>query len=154
MRPREGAQDRVEQILRAALALLRADGRRLFIAHRGHLLAPKLVAAETGEIDIVLRIIARVGRILDGRDKAPTPAELHGANADQVHPRLIDRAVGLLHQQALDAAPAEVAGERQSNRTATDDQNRDVASGHRHTETRTNRSSTAIGFAISDCSAR
>src|SRR5262249_1271834 len=66
--------------------------------------------------------VARIGRGLDRADQAPTPAELHGADADQVHARLVDRAVGLLDQQAFDAAPAEIAGEREADRASADDE--------------------------------
>src|SRR5207342_845556 len=55
---------------------------------------------------------------------APAPAEFHGADADQVHLRLLDRAVGLLDQGAGHAAPAKLARERQAHRSAADDQHR------------------------------
>jgi hypothetical protein len=123
LRRREGAQDRVEHVLRAALALLRAFLRRHCLADTGKALAAKLVAGHAGEVDIVLDVIARVGRALDRRYQAPAPAELHGADADHVHARLIDRAVALLDQHAGDAAPAEIAGQRQTDRPAADDEN-------------------------------
>ena len=54
---------------------------------------------------------------------APAPAELHGADVHLVHLRRDDRAVALLDQLAGDAAPAELGGERQTDRPAADDQN-------------------------------
>src|SRR6185295_8078143 len=59
----------------------------------------------------------------DPVEDAPAPAELHGADADEVHLRLLDGAVGLLDQRARHAAPAKLARERQADRPAADNQN-------------------------------
>ena len=127
-RPREPRQDRVEHVLRHALALLRALRRAGLEAAAGKRLAAKLIAVERGEIDVVLRIVGRVGRVPHPVDDAPAAAEFHRPHADEVHLRLLDRAVGLLDQCAGHAAPAEVAGERQTDRPAADDQHRHALS--------------------------
>ena len=124
LRSRKGAQNRIEHVLRAALAPLRAFLRRRRLADAGKALASELVAGEAGQVDIVLGVVARVGRAFDRRHDAPAPAEFHGADADQIHARLIDRAVALLDQRAGNAAPAEIAGEREADRPAADHQNR------------------------------
>src|SRR6202035_4977433 len=111
-------------VLRAALAPRGAFLRRRRLADAGEALAPELVAGEAGQIDIVLGVVARVGRAFDRRHNAPAPAEFHGADADQIHARLIDRAVALLDQRAGNAAPAQIAGEREPDRPAADHQNR------------------------------
>ena len=72
LRGRERAQDRIEHVLRAALAPLRALRRRRRLADAGKALAPELVAGEARDIDIVLRVVARVGRALDRRRRAPS----------------------------------------------------------------------------------
>ena len=123
LRSREGAQNRIEHVLRAALAALRALLRRRRLADAGKALAAELVTGEAGQIDIVLRVVARIGRAFDRRHQPPAPAEFHGADADQIHARLIDRAVALLGQRAGNAAPAEIAGKRQPHRPAADHQN-------------------------------
>ena len=120
----EAPQDRVEHVLRHALALLRALRRALLLRAPGEALAPELVAVEPGDIDAVLRIVAGIGRVAHPVRDAPAAAEFHGARADDVHPRLLDGAVGLLDQRAGNAAPAELAGEREPDRSGTDDQNR------------------------------
>ena len=124
LRSRKRAQNRIEHVLRAALAPLRALLRRRRLADAGKALASELVAGEAGQIDIVLRVVARVGRAFDRRHNAPAPAEFHGADADQIHARLIDRAVALLDERAGNAAPAEIAGKREPDRPAADHQNR------------------------------
>ena len=98
LRRREGAQDRIEHVLRAALAPLRAFLGRRRLADPREALAGQFIAGEARQIDVVLRVIARIGRAFDRGHQAPAPAEFHGADADEVHPRLIDRAVGLLDQ--------------------------------------------------------
>src|SRR5579862_8011726 len=117
-------KDRVEHILRAALAMLRALRRQYLVFHRGKALAPELVAVERGQVHIVLRIVVRIRAILDRSDDAPAAAELHRAHADEIHARLIDRAVPLLDDDAAAAAPAEIASESQADRPGADDQNR------------------------------
>ena len=124
LRRRERAQDRIEHVLRAALAPLRAVLGRRRLADAGEALAAQFITGETGQIDVVLRVVARIGRALDRRHQAPAPAEFHGADADEVHAWLIDRAVGLLDQHAANAAPAQIAGERQPDRSTADDQYR------------------------------
>src|SRR5262249_47193262 len=114
---------RVEHVLWAALAPLRAFRRRRRFADAGKALATELVAGEAGEIDVVLRVIARIGRGLDRAHEPPAPAEFHGAYADQVHARLIDRAVGLLDQQTADPAPAEIACKSEPHGAAADNEN-------------------------------
>ncbi len=133
VRSREAAQDRVEHVLRAPLALLRALRRRHGRVHVGDRVAADLPAFGQAacDIDVVLRIVAVVGRGFDIADDPPAAAELHGARADQILPRLVDGAVGLLDQQAGPAAPAEIAGEREADRAAADDQNGAVAPVHR-----------------------
>ena len=125
-RPGEAAQHRIEHVLRAALAPLRALRRRAGVVHAGQFIAPDLPAfgEAAGDVDIVLRIVARIGTGLDVGDDAPATAEFHGADADQVLARLVDRAVGLLDHRARHAAPAEIAGERQPDRAGADDQHR------------------------------
>ena len=124
LRRRECAQDRIEHILRAALAPLRAFLGRRRLADPREALAGEFMAGKARQIDIVLRVVARIGRALDRRHQAPAPAKFHGADADEVHARLVDRAVGLLDQGATDAAPAEIAGKREPDRAAADDQYR------------------------------
>ena len=121
---REAPQDRIEHVLRHALALLRAFGRAGLEAAAGKRLAAQLIAVQSGDVDVVLRIVERVGRVADPVEDAPAAAELHGADADEVHLRLLDGAVGLLDQGAGHAAPAELAGEREADRPAADDQHR------------------------------
>jgi hypothetical protein len=104
-------QHRVEEILRATLALLRALQRRLFLAGARKRFAAELIAVEARHPGIVLRIVAVIARVLDPSHNAPAPAELHGTDMDHVHPRLRDAAIGLLDEDARDAAPAEVARE-------------------------------------------
>jgi len=62
--------------------------------------------------------------MLDCIDQAPAAAELHRARPDEIHAWLIDRAVALLDDQAFLAAPAQIAGERQTDRPGADDQYR------------------------------
>ena len=121
-RPDEALQDRIEHVLRHALALLRALRRAFLLRSPGKSLTTELIAVERRDVDAILRIIARIRRIADPVRNAPAPAEFHGAWADDVHPRLLDRAVGLLDQRAGDAAPAEVAGKGEADRSGADDQ--------------------------------
>ncbi len=123
-RRRERAQDRIEHVLRATFAPLRAFLGRRRLADSREAFARQFIAGEAGQIDVVLRVIARIGRAFDRGHQAPAPAEFHGADADEVHARLIDRAVGLLDQGARNAAPAEIAGKREPDRAAADDQYR------------------------------
>src|SRR5262245_28081441 len=129
---RERAQDGIEHVLRATLPLLRALRRRFLLCKRRERLAPELIAAKAGQIDIVLRVIARIGRVLNVLDDTPAPAVLHGADADEIHLRLVDGAVGLLDQQTIDAAPSEITREGETNRTAADDEDRNRAACGRH----------------------
>ena len=69
--------------------------------HRRKCFASELVAVERRQIHIVLRIVARIRRMLDRIDDPPAPAKLHRAQADEIHARLIDRAVALLDDQAF-----------------------------------------------------
>jgi hypothetical protein len=116
-------QHRVEEILLAAFALLRALRRRLLLARARKRLAAELVAVgKARHPGIVLRIVAVVARILDPPHNAPAPAELHGAHVDHVHARLGDEPVGLLDDNAGNAAPAEVAREGKPDRAAAHDQ--------------------------------
>ncbi len=62
--------------------------------------------------------------MLDRVDQTPAAAELHRARPDEIHPRLIDRAVALLDDQAVLSAPPEIARQRQSHRPRAHDQNR------------------------------
>ena len=119
---REAQQHWVEHILGTALAMLRALRRRLVLAHAGKAIASELPSRHRRDIDIVLPVVARIGRRLDPIDDAPAAAELHRAHADEVHLRLIDRAVALLDQEAGDAAPAELAGEREPDGAGADDE--------------------------------
>src|SRR6516162_2141624 len=128
----KGAQDRSKEILRATLTLLRALRRRPFFAQGRKLLASQFVAAETRQVDVVLRIVARVGRVLDVLYDAPASAMFHRADADQVHLWLIDRAVGLLDQKAVDPAPAEISCQGQADRSGSDHEDTDAGGIGRH----------------------
>ena len=65
--------------------------------------------------------------MLDLFGNAPAPAELDGADAGRKHLGIDDLAVALLDQQARHAAPAEIEREREPDRAAADDENRDLA---------------------------
>src|SRR5438105_290040 len=118
---RKARQHRIEKILRAAFALLWALRRRLLLTRRGERLPAEFVAVdEARDPGVVLRVIAVVAGFLHGTHDAPAPAELHGADMDDVHLRLGDTAVGLLDQRAGHAAPAEVAREREPDRAGAD----------------------------------
>src|SRR5262249_36809426 len=127
----EPLDDRIEHVLRHALALLRALLRAGLEGAAGEFLAAKLVAGERGEPDVVLRIVARIGRVAHPVGDAPAAAELHCAHADEVHLRVLDPAVGLLDQGAGEAAPAEVARERKPDRAGANDENRSAGAVHR-----------------------
>src|SRR6185437_7119595 len=125
-------QDGIEHVLRATLAVLRALRRGHLVLHRREAFAPQLVAVERGEIHVVLRIIARIGRMLDRIDQPPAAAELHRPEADEIHARLIDRSVALLDDEAAPAAPTQIARQRQPYRAGADDQNRHSVRRIRH----------------------
>src|ERR1700738_4573681 len=87
--PAKPRQHRVEEILRTAFALLRALRRRLLLAWARKRLTAELIAiGEARHPGIVLRIVAVVAGLLDPSHDAPAPAELHGADVDNVHPWL------------------------------------------------------------------
>ena len=121
--------DGIEHVLRHALALLRALLRQRLEAAAGEFLAAELVAGERLEPDIVLRIVGRIRRVAHAVGDAPAAAELHGAHADEVHLRMVDAAFGLLDQRAGDAAPAEIAGQREPDRAGADDEDGGVGGG-------------------------
>ncbi len=54
----------------------------------------------------------------------PPAAELHGADIHLVHLGGNDRAIALLDQRACDSAPAQLAGEREPDRSTADDEDR------------------------------
>ena len=122
---RKPSQHRIEHVLRTAFAVLRALRQRLFARHRRVFVAadfPPLHQA-AGNIDIVLRVIAGIGRGLDVGDDSPAAAELHGPYADQILTRLDDGAVGLFDHKARDLPPAEIARQREPDRPGADNQN-------------------------------
>ena len=119
----KATQYRIEEILRAALALLRALRRAFFGGYRGKRFAPEFVAVQSGHPGAVLRIVAVIAGTLDPGHDAPAPAIFHGADADHIHFRLADHAVGLFNQNARNAAPAKVAGQRQADRSGASDKN-------------------------------
>ena len=121
---REVAQDRVEPHLRAGLQPHRAPGLRLGAGDRRTRDAAELVAGEARDEHRVAGVVARERAVVHLVGDAPAPAELHGADVHLVHLRRDDGAVALLDQQAGHAAPAELARERQTDRPAADDQNR------------------------------
>ena len=57
----------------------------IFECASGEWLAPELVAGERCDADVVLRIVARIGRIAHPVRDTPAAAEFHGAQADEVH---------------------------------------------------------------------
>ena len=126
----EAAKDRIEHVLRAPFPLLGTLRWTRFFALAGHALAAKLEAGQGFEPDVILRIVARVRRILDPTGNSPSPAELHGANADHVHSGLIDRAVGLFDQTALHASPAEISGQSEPDWPRADNEDRYLPAGH------------------------
>src|SRR5262249_17323857 len=118
-------------VLRATFALLRAHRGNHFVPWRGKLLAAELVAAmQRSYPGAVLRVVTVVSGALDPLHDAPPAAELHGADSDQVHLRLIDAAVAPFDQHAGNAAPAEVACERQPHRAPSHDHYWSLRIGH------------------------
>src|SRR5439155_23976205 len=117
-----------EHVLRDALALLRALRRAGLEGASREALAPELVAGERGQPDVILRIVARIGRVAHVLGNAPAPAELHRAHADEVHLGMLDAAIGLLDDGAGVTAPAEIARKRKPDRARADDED---GNGHR-----------------------
>ncbi len=126
-RTREVAQDRIEPHLRAGLQAHRAVALRRLLSARRPRHAAELMAAEAGDEHHVERIVGRERAVQHLAGDAPAPAELHGADVHLVHLRRGDRAIVLLDQKALHAAPAEIGGECKSDRPAADDQDRNLA---------------------------
>ncbi len=118
---RQLAQDRVEPDLVAALRPLRRGRQRLVAAVGRPLDAADFVARQAGEVQDGRREVRRRPRGAHLVGDAPAAAELHRARVHRVGPRVVDRAVALLDQQALDAAPAEIGGEPQPHRPAAED---------------------------------
>src|SRR5690606_6931473 len=85
----------------------------------GEALPPQLVAGKARQVDVVLRVVARIWAGLDGVHEPPAPAELHGPDADHVHLRLVDLTPASLDEHAVDSAPPELAGEGEADRSAT-----------------------------------
>ena len=130
-RTRESLQDRVEPKLRADLQTFGAEAVGLLLRARRPPHPRQLMAAETRYEHHVERMVGGEGTVAYVLGDVPAPAEFHGAGVDLVHLRGRDRAVALLDQFAGDAAPAEFGGEREPDRTTTDDQHRDMTRGAR-----------------------
>src|SRR5262249_11562722 len=122
----EAPQDRIEHVLGYALALLRALRWTTLLRARRKPFAPELKAVERGQVDAVLRIIAGIRRVAYPAGDAPAPAELHRARTNEIHLRLLDRAVGSFNQDAWYAAPPKTAGGREPHRSRAHDQHRPV----------------------------
>jgi hypothetical protein len=116
--------------LRAGLQPHGAPGLGLDARHGRAGNAAELIAAEARHEYGVAGVVARERAVVHPVGDAPAPAELHGADIHLVHFRRDDGAVALLDQQARHAAPAKLAGERKADRTATDDQYRNVLYSH------------------------
>jgi hypothetical protein len=69
--------------------------------------------------------------------EAPTTHEFHRAHVNEIHLRLIDRAISCLDQGARDFKPAKLGGERESDWPAPDNEYAGILAVHarnlRHT---------------------
>ena len=130
------AQDRVEPDLVAALRPLGRGGQGLAPAMGRPLDAADLEARQAGEVQDGRREVGRGAREPHLLGDAPAAAELHRARVHGVGARVVDRAVTLFDQQAVDPAPAEIGGEPQPDRPAADDENRYLFVRHGHLLTR------------------
>ena len=118
-------QHRIEEVLRAALALLRALRRTHFDgAGFARLTSEFIAAVEGGHPGKGLRMVAVVAGAFHLADDAPTPTELHRAYLHEIHLRLDDDAIGALDDGRGHTAPGEVAGEREAHGTCADDEDR------------------------------
>jgi hypothetical protein len=82
------------------------------------------MSLKTGEIEDIERKIRRRARVTDLVGDAPAAAELHRARIDGVGAGMVNLAIALLDQQALNPAQPQLGRQRQPDGSAADDKNR------------------------------
>jgi hypothetical protein len=92
----ESCEHRVEEVLRATFPFLRALRWALLAARRRENLSAELVAGERCDPSAILRIVTVVAGILNPVDDSPPTAELHRADTDHVHTRLVDHSIAFI----------------------------------------------------------
>jgi hypothetical protein len=97
-------------------------GRRI-VGAPGHV-SVRLEAVEARAIERGVRIVLRRGRLPHRIGHAPAAHELHRARVDGGRARMIGGPFVLLDHRAGDTPAAQVAGERETDRAAADDQDR------------------------------
>src|SRR4051812_40647772 len=117
------SQYRIEERLGYPNASFRAVRRaRAGIGGGGMLEARYLMAVHTRDEDVVARVIAWEPRAIAHLvGDAPAAQMLARAGIDQIRGGKVDAAVALLDEEAANAAPAELGGEREAGRPAAGD---------------------------------